>query len=205
MFNRSTIGIAVIVMAVSSTAALAQAPAAKITRIRGDIVSLNGNTLVVHRNSGDTVSITLAPDVQIGAVKRIKLSDIKPGSFIGTAATTGVNGEMTATEVHVFDESARGTGEGHRAFDLGPNSTMTNANVDSMVTSTSGNVLQLSYKGGTNTVTVPANVPVVSFIPADRADLTAGKKVIATAAAAAGGVLTAQRILVEKNGVVPPM
>lgn len=61
MFTRSTIGIAIIVMAVSSTAALAQAPAPKITRIRGDIVSLNDNTLVVHRNSGDTVSITLPP------------------------------------------------------------------------------------------------------------------------------------------------
>ena len=56
---------------------------------------------------------------------------IRQTSFIGTAAVTGVDGKMTATEVHVFDESARGTGEGHRSFDLGPNSTMTNANVDS--------------------------------------------------------------------------
>ncbi len=82
---------------------------------------------------------------------------------------------------------------------------MTNANVDSVVKSTSGNVLQLSYKGGSNTVTVPANVPVVAFIPADRSDLTAGKKVIVTAAPAVGGAFNAQRILVEKNGVVPPM
>jgi hypothetical protein len=205
MSYRTTIGVAIVAMAFASTAALAQAAAPKVTRIRGDIVSLNGDTLVVHRNSGDTVSVTLAPNLQIGAVKNIKLSDIKPGSFIGTAATTGVDGKMTATEVHVFDESARGTGEGHRPFDLGPNSTMTNANVDSVVKSTSGNVLQLSYKGGTNTVTVPANVPVVSFISADRSDLTAGKKVIVTAAPAAGGTLTAQRVLVEKNGVVPPM
>jgi hypothetical protein len=189
-------------------AAMAQAPAAKVVRLRGDIVSLSGDTMKVHRNSGETVSVTLAPNVTLGAVKRIKLSDIKPGSFIGTAATTGVDGKMTATEVHVFDESARGTGEGHRAFDLGPNSTMTNANVDSVVQSTNGNVLQLSYKGGRKTVTVPADVPVVAFIPADRGDLTAGKKVIVTAVPAAGGAgdtYTAQRILVEKNGVVPPM
>jgi hypothetical protein len=205
MSYRSTLGGAIVAMAFASTAAFAQAPAAKVTRIRGDIVSLNGDTLVVHRNSGDTVSVALAPDLSIGAVKKIKLSDIKPGSFIGTAATTGVDGKMTATEVHVFDESARGTGEGHRAFDLGPNSTMTNANVDSVLKSTSGNVLQLSYKGGTNTVTVPADVPVVSFIKADRSDLTAGKKVIVTASPAAGGAFTAQRILVEKDGVAPPM
>jgi hypothetical protein len=205
MSYRTTIGSTIVAMAFASTAALAQAPAAKVARIRGDIVSLKGDMLVVHRNSGDTVSVTLPSNLTISAVKKIKLSDIKPGSFIGTAATTGVDGKMTATEVHVFDESARGTGEGHRAFDLGPNSTMTNANVDSVVKSTSGNVLQLSYKGGSNTVTVPANVPVVAFIPADRSDLTAGKKVIVTATAAAGGAFNAQRILVEKNGVVPPM
>jgi hypothetical protein len=45
----------------------------------------------------------------------------------------------------------------------------------------------------------------VAFIPADRSDLTAGKKAIVTATAAAGGAFNAQRILVEKNGVVPPM
>jgi hypothetical protein len=194
-----------LVSAAVTSSAFAQAPAAKVTRIRGAIVSLNGDTLVVHRNSGDTVSVALAPTLVVGAVKNIKLTDIKPGSFIGTAATTGVDGKMTATEVHVFDESARGTGEGHRAFDLGPNSTMTNANVDTVVTSTNGRVLQLSYKGGTNTVTVPENVPVVAFIPASRADLTAGKKVIVTATSAPGGAYDTQRILVEKNGVVPPM
>jgi hypothetical protein len=35
--------------------------------------------------------------------------------------------------------------------------------------------------------------------------LTAGKKVIVTAMPGTGGAFTAQRILVEKNGVVPPM
>ena len=195
-------GIAALALAGS---AFAQAPAAKVTRIRGSIVSLEGDTLVVHRNSGDTVPIALAPNLIVGAVKNIKLSDIKPGSFIGTAAVTGVDGKMTATEVHVFDEAARGTGEGHRAFDLGPNSTMTNANVDSAVQSTNGRELTLTYKGGSNKITVPDNVPVVAFIPADRADLTGGKKVIVTASAAPGGTYTTQRILVEKNGVVPPM
>lgn len=200
---KQVIAFCVLGCVVAST--FAQAPAAKVTRLRGSIVSFQDDTLTVHRNSGDTVTVALPAAVSIGAVRNIHLADIKPGSFIGTAATTGVDGKMTATEVHVFAESARGTGEGHRAFDLGPNSTMTNANVDSVVQSTSGNVLQLSYKGGSNTVTVPANVPVVEFIAADRSDLSAGKKVIVTAAADAAGKLTAQRVLVEKNGVVPPM
>ncbi len=187
---------------------LAQAGAAQAARIRGDIVSVNADSMVVHRNSGDTVTVSLPASVKVSALKRMTLADIKPGSFIGTAAMTGMDGKMTATEVHVFPPAARGTGEGHRPFDFGPQSTMTNGNVDSMVEAKDGNVLKLSYKGGSNDVTVPPTVPVVGFIPADRSDLQAGKKVIVTTAPGgpqARDPVTAQNILVEKDGVPPPM
>jgi hypothetical protein len=183
----------------------AQTPAAKPSRIRGDVVSLDGDVLKVHRRSGDTVSIELKPTVAVSAVKAMQLSDIKPGSFVGTAATTGTDGKLTATEVVVFPESARGSGEGHYAWDLGPNSTMTNANVDTVVQGTSGRNLKLSYKGGNNEVTVPPNVPIVTFTPAARTDLTAGKKVFVVATAASQGAFVAQRVVVEKDGVAPPM
>ncbi len=45
---------------------------------------------------------------------------------------------------------------------------MTNANVDQVVQGTSGRNLKLSYKGGSNAVTVPQNVPIVTFAPAER-------------------------------------
>ncbi|MFL9936418.1 hypothetical protein P0D88_47240 [Paraburkholderia sp. RL18-103-BIB-C] len=183
----------------------AQTPAAKPSRIRGDVVSLDGDVLKVHRRSGDTVSIELKPTVAVSAVKAMQLSDIKPGSFVGTAATTGTDGKLTATEVVVFPESARGSGEGHYAWDLGPNSTMTNANVDTVVQGTSGRNLKLSYKGGSNEVTVPPNVPIVTFTPGARADLTPGKKVFVVATAAPQGAFVAQRVVVEKDGVAPPM
>jgi hypothetical protein len=143
--------------------------------------------------------------VAVSAVKTIQLSDIKPGSFVGTAATMGADGKVTATEVLVFPEAARGTGEGHYPWDLSPNSTMTNANVDSIVEGTTSRDLKLSYKGGSITVTVPANVPVVTFAPATRADLTPGKKVFLVATPSQQGAFVAQRVVVEKDGVVPPM
>jgi hypothetical protein len=186
-------------------AALAQAPAAKPARIRGDIVSISGDTLTVHRRSGDTVTVDLKADTPVSAVRNIKLADIKKGSFIGTAATTGTDGKLTATEVVVFPEAMRGAGEGHYDWDLSPNSTMTNANVDQVVTGTDGRDLKLSYKGGNNAVTVPENVPVVTFIPATRADLTAGKKVFIVATPVKGTDYAAARVVVEKDGVAPPM
>jgi hypothetical protein len=185
--------------------ALAQAPAGKPSRIRGEIVSLDGDVLKVHRRSGDTVPIDVKPSVSVSAVKLMQLADIKPGSFVGTTTITDTNGKLTATEVHVFPESARGTGEGHYAWDLGPNSMMTNANVDTVVQGTSGRNLKLSYKGGSNEVTVPPNVPVVTYTPAARTDLTAGKKVFVVATATSQGAFVAQRVVVEKDGVAPPM
>lgn len=188
-----------------ATAAFAQSPAAKPERIRGDIVSFSGNNLTVHRRSGDTVTLTLSDASKVSAVKTIQLSDIKQGSYVGAAAMPGPDGKLTATEVLVFPDTARGMGEGHYAYDLGANSSMTNANVDTVVEGTSGRDLKLSYKGGSNTVTVPVSAPVVTLAPATRADLIAGKKVFVVAAPANGGAHSAQFVVVEKDGVVPPM
>lgn len=188
-----------------ASAAFAQTSADKPERIRGEIVSFAGSTLKVHRRSGDTVTIDLQESSGVNAVKAIKLADIKPGSYVGAAATPGPDGKLTAKEVLVFPEAARGTGEGHYAWDLGANSTMTNANVDTVVQGTSGHDLKLSYKGGSNTVTVPDNVPVVTLIPATRAELTTGKKVFVVATPMTGGTYGGKLVVVEKDGVAPPM
>ena len=188
----------------TSAAAFAQdAPAP--TRIRGDIVAVDATTLTVHRRgSGDIVKIALKPDVTVGAVRNVKLADIAKGAFIGTATETGADGRLTALEVLVFPEAARGSGEGHYAWDLMPGSMMTNANVDMVANGVQGRVLTLSYKGGSKEVTVPDNTPVVTFAPAMRADLIVGKKVFVVATGSSSSY-TATRVVVEKDGVAPPM
>src|SRR5476649_2854862 len=111
-------------MALSSVS-FAQTRDVKPERIRGDIVSFKGDILTVHRNSGDTVAIHVAPDIGVSAFKPAKLADAKVGSYVGTPALTGSDGTLTATSLIVFPEAARGTAEGHFVYDFGPNSTMT--------------------------------------------------------------------------------
>ena len=202
MTYRTKLAVTAITLALSVSAF---AQTAKPARIRGTITSVTADMIVVHRNSGDDAKIAITPKTPVAAFKNIKLADIKKGSFIGTAATTGVDGKMTAREVVVFPEAMRGTGEGHYAWDLGDNSTMTNANVDSVLTATDGRNLKLSYKGGTSDIIVPPNVPVVTFTPATTADLLVGKKVVVTATPASAGAYDGLRVAVEKNGVAPPM
>jgi hypothetical protein len=201
---RTQLGIALAALAVAGVAA-GQTPAGAPQRIRGEIVSIDGDMMKVHRRGGDIVSIDVKPDATLSALKALQLSDIKPGSFVGAAAIAADDGKLVATEVLVFPEAARGTGEGHRPWDQGPNSSMTNANVDTVVEGTHGRDLTLSYPGGTQVVTVPASAPVVTFAPAARADLVPGKKVFVQATPQAQGAFVAQRVIVEKNGVAPPM
>jgi hypothetical protein len=186
-----------------SSTSFAQASNAKPERIRGDIVSFSANVMTVHRNSGDNVAINVKPDLGVSALKPAMLSDAKVGSYVGTPAITGSDGKMVATSMIVFPEAARGTAEGHFPYDFGPKSTMTNANVVSVVTGTTGRTLHLSYKGGTSTVTVPVNVPVVTLAPASQADLLPGKKVFVVATPASNGTYDAHVLFVEKNGVAP--
>jgi hypothetical protein len=189
----------------ANAALLAIKTAPAPTRIRGEITAVDANTVTVkRRGSGDVLKIALKSDVNVGAVKNIQLADIKQGAFIGTATETGADGKLTALEVVVFPEAARGTGEGHYAWDLMPGSMMTNANVDTVASGVKGRVLTLSYKGGSKEVTVPDATPVVTFAPAMRADLIVGKKVFIVATGASSAY-TATRIVVEKDGVVPPM
>ncbi|VVE57647.1 hypothetical protein [Pandoraea anhela] len=186
-----------------SGSVFAQAP--QVERIRGDIVSFGGDVLKVHRPGGQTVAVQVGPGATLSALKRIPLSDVKVGTYVGLPATSHKDGKMVASAVLVFPESARGTKEGHFRYDFGPTSTMTNANVETIVSGNNGQEMTVSYKGGGNTIHVPANVPVVTFAPATQSDLVPGKKVVMVALVRGQGMIEAQVLFVEKDGVVPPL
>jgi hypothetical protein len=173
-------------------------------RIRGQITAVDATSLTVKSREGETVKLAIKPDQAVSAVKNLQLTDIQKGGYIGTATRPGPNGSLEAVEVLVFPEAARGSGEGHYAWDLLPGSMMTNANVEASLDSVNGRTLKLAYKGGSKDVVVPVGTPVVTFAPASKADLLVGKKVFLTATDGAAG-LAAGRIVVEKDGVVPPM
>jgi hypothetical protein len=179
--------------------------ATSTVRVRGEIVAVTADSLTVRGRDGNPVVLLLKPDTPVLTVKNVPFSSIKQGVFIGTATRSAPDGSLVALEVVVFPEAARGTGEGHYGWDLLPGSSMTNANVDSVVEGVQGSALTLSYKGGSQKVTVPSGVPVVTVIPASRGDLLVGKKVFAVVSAGENDAPTAARVIVEKDGVAPPM
>jgi hypothetical protein len=195
----------VTVLLIGTTALTAIAQTAPPTRIRGTIAGLEGNTLTVNSRDGQKVEVTLNDPLTVATVKKLDLSAIEPNSYVGIATRTGVDGTLTALEVLVFPEAMRGASDGHYGWDLEPGSTMTNGTVKGAVTATSGRELSVAYKDGSQTITVPPTAPVVTFAPAERADLKAGAPVFFAATKTADGKLGAARITVGKDGVAPPM
>jgi hypothetical protein len=183
----------------------AVAQTAPPTRIRGTIDALSGQTLTVTTRDGSKVDIMLNDPLTVVTVKPLTLDDIKEGTYVGIASKTGTDGKAEALEVLVFPEALRGTGEGHYGWDLQPGSMMTNANVSAAVAGKTGHDLTLTYKDGTQQITVPPSAPIVTFAPATRADLKPGAGVMFGATKNAEGKLTASRVTVGTNGVNPPM
>jgi hypothetical protein len=172
-------------------------------RVRGTIEKVDGNTVTVTSAEGAAVTLTLTSNVQIVGVVKATLAEIKPGSFVGSAAMPQADGSQKALEVHIFAESQRGTGEGHRPYTV-PNSTMTNGTVGDMVTAADGQSLTVKYKEGEKKILVPPGVPIVRYEIGDRGELKPGVHVTATnAVKKPDGVIEAARLNVGRDGLVP--
>jgi hypothetical protein len=183
------------------TTALAQ----DTVRVRGTIERIDGSTYVVKARDGAELKVTLADNPQIAGVVRASLSEIKQGSFVGVTAMPQADGSQRALEVHIFPEAMRGTGEGHYPWDLRPQSTMTNANVEQVVTAVDGQTLTLKYKDGEKKIFVPANSPIVVYVQGDKSDLKPGAKVFIAAIKQPDGTLQGRAWRVGRDGVTPPM
>jgi hypothetical protein len=147
---------------VSGNAAVAQ----DTVRVRGTIETIDGPTYVIKARDGGELKVALADKAQIAAVVKASLADIKQGLFVGVTGMPQADGSQNALEVHIFPEAMRGTGEGHYSWDLRPKSTMTNANVDQVVTAVDGQTLTLKYKDGEKRIFVPADTPIVAYVRA---------------------------------------
>jgi hypothetical protein len=200
---RGAIGAAGIALLLTAGAASAQDTN---VRVRGTIEKADGQTLLVKTREGSDVTVKLTDNVQVNGVAKAALSDIKQNSFIGITAMPQPDGTQKAIEVHIFPEARRGAGEGHRPWDLVPNSTMTNANVETMVTAVDGPMLTMKYKDGEKKISVPSNAVVVQFVNGDKSDLKPGAKIfIAAGKKNPDGSIETGGVNVGKDGVTPPM
>jgi hypothetical protein len=189
------------VLAAVGSAAAQQPPT---VRVRGTIEAVDGQTLTIKTREGTDVKAKLDDKAMVVAVVKASYSDIKQGSFIGVTGMPQADGSQKCMEIHIFPEAMRGTGEGHRPWDLQPKSTMTNATVE-QVTSVGDHEIHLKYKDGDKKIVVGPECPVVTYAPADKTELKPGAKIFINAAVKReDGTLSVARINVGRDAA-PPM
>ncbi|HGM5805293.1 TPA: hypothetical protein ACKP33_001520 [Serratia marcescens] len=190
----------------SGLAAAAQTPGKVIAPLRGTISQVADGNLQLTDRKGETLSVKLNDQTKVLSVSKATLDDIKPDSFIGTAAVPQPDGTLKALEVHVFAASLHGTGEGHSAWESadGKVDTMTNGTVGKLVKS-NGRTLTVTYGNQQKTVVVPEDVPIVTLDPGDLSLLKPGVHIVLFSAVNDKGERIATRISAGKDGTVPPM
>jgi hypothetical protein len=198
-------------LGILATAALLALPPASAqdsppVRVRGTIERIEGSNFVVKVRDGSELKITLAENAMIVALVKASVAEIKPGSFVGITGMPQPDGSQRAVEVHIFPEAMRGTGEGHYAWDLRPQSTMTNGNVEESIAGTDGQSLRIKYKDGEKKIVVTPETDIVVYMPGDKGELKPGTKIfIAAARKQPDGTLVAPRVNVGRGGIAPPM
>jgi hypothetical protein len=175
-------------------------------RLRGTVVGMDGPMYMIKLRDGSEAKVSLAENALVVAIVKASLADIKRGVFVGTTGVPQADGSQKAIEVHIFPEAMRGTGEGHYAWDLRPQSTMTNANVEQTVAGVDGQTLILKYKDGEKKILVTPETMIVTYVKGDKSEITPGTKIfIAAAKKQSDGTFQTPRINYGKDGLGPPM
>ena len=186
-------------------AAAQNAPEGTPTRIRGTVEKLDGQTLTVKSRDGQQLTIALAPNVAVAYLVNKSLADVKAGDFVASTSTKGTDGKNHAVELRIFPEAMRGLGEGQYAWDLVPESLMTNATVSGVTGAPQGQTLKVNYKGNESEIVVGTDTPVFGYSAGDASLLKPGSAIFIVALKKPDGSLSAARVTAEKDGVKPPM
>jgi hypothetical protein len=206
--TRRAFGVAGVAVAMAATTALAQQPQA--TRIRAMIEKVDGNVLMVKARNGDQLTVMMADNARYAAMIKATLDELKPDTYIGVTSMPQPDGTLKAVAIHIFQPNQRGTGEGHRPWDLTPGSMMTNAAIETTVASADGQSITVKYKQGEKVedkkVLVTPQTVIVRYVPGDKNDLKTGVHIIIGAATKnADGSFGAAALNYGRDGIVPPM
>ena len=188
-------------VAAFTVSALAQQ--AQPIRVAGKVTGLDNGVVAVKDAKGEELKINVPANLAVIAVAKGTLADVKQNSFIGVGATPQADGTQKAIRVVVFAESQRGTGEGHRPWDR-PNSTMTNATVDTTVSSVDGQVVMVKYKDGEKKIIIGPDAIILVNSAGDKSEVKPGANVAFPAVTKKpDGSLEANRVNVGRGDVMP--
>jgi hypothetical protein len=185
-------------------AAEAQQAAPPIDGVIGKLQSFDGKSLDVMTSSGPAHVAVKEP---LTTYKQIPsdLSHVATAPYIGVASTEQADGKQVAKQVFIFPPELSGAAEGSVLTDppgATAHSKMTNGTVsrpshsrmtNGTVRKSGGTTLVVNYQDGSQTITVPPNVPVTEVAP-QQVTLSPGDIVYATTQKLPDGTLVTDKI-----------
>lgn len=195
MVRTISVALAAALAVVLAVPALAQGQ-----NVRGSLSAFDGKTVTVKTKAGDTVAIEVTDSTRISTTKAFTLADIKPGMMLGVTTIKQADGSVVAIDVRPIPATAK---QGLSPYDLAPQSTMTNASLEALVSEAGGQELTLNYGSGTVKVKMTPQTAMSQAVPGTKAEIKPGEAIYVFAEKAADGKLTAVRLQVGKDGVKP--
>jgi quinol monooxygenase YgiN len=171
-----------------------------------------GDSSITIQNKSGVFHISITQPLTTYKIVPSDLNHITDNDYIGVASTQAADGKEVAKQIFVFPSEFRGAVEGSVLLDPQPGaaaqSRMTNGSVslrhaaeshsrmtNGVVQKGHGTTLVVRYQDGEQTISVPANVPVVRVVPGE-VQLAAGETAYAKTDKQADGTLTTHMILV---------
>lgn len=202
MATHHTLGAAMAAVLLTCLSAL-PAAAQETQRIAGTFVTITDADATLQPDGDAMIRVSLAPGLNVARLEKATMAELKPGAFVGVGARPQKDGTQQAVQIVIFPESMRGVGEGHRAWGVMPEATMTNGAIAETVQSVDGPHFSLSYKGGAQRVTTPANASILALRLVSRAELKPGSRGQVVATKQADGSLSVGRVTLWADGVTP--
>jgi hypothetical protein len=198
------LGLTLLACALGIAAAEAQQAATPIDGVIGKLQSFDGKTLDVMTPAG---AVHVAVKEPLTTYKQIPsdLSHVATAPYIGVASTEQADGKQVAKQVFIFPPELSGAAEGSVLTDppgATAHSRMTNGTVsrpshsrmtNGTVQKSGGTTLVVNYQDGSQTITVPPNVPVTEVAP-QQVTLSPGDVVYATTQKLPDGTLVTDKI-----------
>lgn len=167
------------------------------TRYAGTVTAVAADHLTIKAKDGQTSDVPLSRTWTAVATRPVDIEAIKPGSFVATANTNVDATTGKSIELRIFEPGNKG-GEGSFPMQQ-PNTTMTNATVQTVTKGAQGRELVVAYPGGTRHIIVPPDVQVIGAFPIDRDSLKPGDEISAFAVQGDDGVARVTRVQVARK------
>jgi len=198
------LGLTILAFTLVIGAAEAQQSAPPIDGVIGKLQSFDGKSLDVMTPAG---AVHVAVKEPLTTYKQIPsdLSHVATAPYIGVASTEQADGNQVAKQIFIFPAELRGAAEGSVLTDppgATSHSRMTNGTVsrpshsrmtNGTVQKSGGTTLVVNYQDGSQTISVPPNVPVTEVAP-QNVTFNPGDVIYATTEKLADGTLATDKI-----------